>query len=222
MDVFLDDRPITPHDHGCSLGQLLDDTKASLAAGGRIVVGVCCDGIDIIHEDFEAQLDQPATTFDRIELTSAEPLAMVADALAGAIGLLDESQSGAEKVVDLLSAGQTESALHHLGDCCRAWIQIHQAICQAIEMLDIDPGAFEVSSQPLEALLAKPIDHLAQIKSAVTTADFVLLADLIRYEFPDSIACWRTIAGALQRYCTNPPQAPAPPASTPATGNRMA
>jgi len=198
MEIYLDDRPYSPQSEGMSLGTLLDDVKEALTADGRIVVGIHCDGIDVTTEEFDAQLEQPINLFDRIELKSADPQTLMADALDHAFELLAESEQTSLEVVDLLGAGQSEAALNRLGTCCTAWIQIHQGICQVIAMLNLDVEQFKAGGKTLDELLGQPIQQLGEIKNAVESQDLVTLADMISYEFPESIACWRTIIAKLQ------------------------
>lgn len=200
MEIYLDDKPYSPQTEGMSLGALLEDAKAALAGAGRIVVGVFCDGIDVTTEQFDAQLEQPVSLFDRVELKSAEPRALMADALDHALELLGESERTSIEVVDLLGAGQSEAALNRLGTCCTAWIQIHQGICQVIAMLNLDVEQFQAGGKTLDEMLGQPIEQLGEIKNAVESQDLVTLADMISYEFPKSIACWRTIIGELRTH----------------------
>lgn len=209
MDIFLDDRRIEADTSGRSLGDVLKQMQADLAPSDRIVVGVYCDGIDVAVEEFEAQLDQPIRIFDRVEFKSADPRLLVSEALESAAQLLTDSEQGAEEVVNLLGAGQTEAALNRLGNCCQSWIQIHQGICQSIAMLKLDAASFEANGKSLEVLLGGPIEHLGQIKKAVEARDFVTLADMLSYEFPDSIQDWRSIVTELQSVVQLPATDPA-------------
>ena len=65
-------------------------------------------------------------------------------------------------------------------------------------MLNLDVDAFEAGGNSLDELLGQPIQQLGDIKSAIESQDLVTLADMISYEFPESLTCWRTIIGELQ------------------------
>lgn len=199
MELYIDDcLADAPAAESQSLGVLVEGVKTHVASQGRILVGISCDGIDVTGEDFGDQLARPVGEFRRIDMQSAEPAALVAQALDVADGLLAESAAGCDEVVALLSRGNTRVALDRLGTCCKGWMQVHQAVCQALTLLGMDANTVQVDGEPLARRLEVPAHRLRQIKEAISGQDYVLLADSLTYEFPEAVESWRSIIAALR------------------------
>ena len=199
MELYLDDRKT---DAGCapdaSLGQLLADIKGRLDADGRIIVGVTCDGIDVCGDDFVEALKKPVAEYTRVDMHSAEPRELVREALNMAEQLLDATRGATGQIVDEIACGNVKEALPKLGECCRVWAQTNEGVCNAAAMLQIDVEKFCVGSQPLKDVLSIPVEHLTQLKEVVEAQDYVLLSDVLTYEFPEAINAWRSAIGALR------------------------
>ena len=199
MELYIDDCPAeSPAADGQTLGVLVEGVKTRVAEQGRILVGICCDGLDVTGEDYGDQLGRPVGEFRRIEMQSAEPAVLVGQALDVADGLLGESAAGCDEVVALLSRGDTKLALDRLGGCCKDWVQVHQAVCQALTLLGADARNPQVDGEPFARRLEVPAQRLRQIKESIIGRDYVLLADSLTYEFPEAVESWRSIIAALR------------------------
>lgn len=198
MEIFLDEhRTECTFSADASLAELVSEIKSKLGALGRILVGIECDGIDITGDGFAATMRTPLAGHARIDLRSADPKVLISDAMATARKLLDATEESASEIVSLLSQGDIAKALHKLGECCNGWLQVHQGVCNSIAMLGIDPAAMTVDGESLSAILAVPCQQLQEIKNVVIANDYVLLSDILTYEFSKSVQCWRTILDAL-------------------------
>ena len=198
MELYLDDeRADIKAGPEVTLDDLLDEIKQTLVGTGRIIVGIRCDGNDVTGEVFQENLAKPSNAFERIDMHSAESRTLVGEALDTVGILLDEGTQAAAEVVDLLSSGKLAEAMPKLGDCCQTWGQIHQAICNSALMLGLDLNTFQVDGQPLPEILAVPADKLRQLKEVVEARDFVLLSDILNYEFCEAVESWAKIKDAL-------------------------
>jgi len=198
MELFVDDRklePGTPPD--ARLGELLDVVKRRTGEIGRLIVSIACDGIDITGERFAEILAKPVASFERIDMHTAEPAVLVVEALDTASRLLDASEQAAGQVVDLLAQGKSATAMPRLAECCQAWLQVHEGICNAIAMLDLDPDLLDLGGKNLLLIMAEPLEQLKQLKESVEANDHVLLSDILTYEFPEAISAWRTLIQAV-------------------------
>ena len=198
MDFYLDDsKTEVTATEDAALGELIKEIKARLSASGRILVGIQCDGIDVTGGGFGEALTKPVGTHRRIDLQSADPRKLVVEALRTAGEVLDSAGQASAEIVDLLSQGDIEKAMPKLGECCQAWAQVHEGVCNSIAMLGIDADTFKVEGRTLPELMAAPCEHLQQIKEVIVAKDFVLLADILNYEFPEAVMSWRKIIDAL-------------------------
>ncbi len=199
MEVYLDDHKTeisTPTD--AAVKDLLAELKDRAGASGRMIVGIQCDGLDVTGDAFAETLAAPVNAFARIEMQTAEPHHLVTEALALAEQLLEASTEQASGVVDLIALGKADEALPKLGECCNAWLQVNQGVCNAVSMLHLDPGAVTVGEKTLPELMAVPADQLKQLKDVIEAGDFVLLSDILTYEFPEAIESWRQMIAAVR------------------------
>jgi len=198
VDIYLDDcKAETATAADAALGDLVREVKARLEVSGRILVGIQCDGIDVTGESFGDVLTKAVGAHQRIDMQSADPQALVTEALGTTRELLDVSRQTCGDVVDLLSQGDIESAMPKLGECCQAWAQVHQSICNSVAMLGLDAESVQLEDKSLPELLQVPHAQLEQIKEVVIARDFVLLSDILTYEFSEATQAWEKAIDAL-------------------------
>jgi len=206
MELFLDDRKLdNAPDPAASLEEVLGDVRQTLSGTDRIIVGIRCDGVDLADEELTASLPRSVATFDRIEMQSAEPVQLVCEALESAEKLLDQSADQSAEVADMLTQGASSAALEKLGQCCVGWQRVHQTIVQAITMLQVDPSTITGETDSLATLLATPTEFLQQIKDGLTNADFVTVADVLRYELEPALDAWRKMIKQVRQVTSTGP-----------------
>jgi hypothetical protein len=200
VDLYVDDRRMALGVAAdATFADALAELKQTLASDGRMIVSIHCDGIDITGPAFAESLARPVNALGRVDMQTADPVALVGEALTTADELLDTSQQSAQEVVDLLAQGKSESALPQLSGCCQAWLQVHEGICNAIAMLRLDPNTLMIGERSLTVVMEEPADRLRQLKETLEAGDLVLLADILTYEFPDAINAWRDMLATLQQ-----------------------
>lgn len=216
MTIFLDDRPFElsttpaadgPNDSsgsagpggsaGSTLGDLVTAVKAQLASRNTLLVGIDCDGLDVTGEGFDLSLDKPLTDYARIDLRSADSGHLVRDALDHLRDALQDAPEQAAAIADQITAGQTQDALHRLGQCCGFWLDVQQGIQNALALQVEDLDQLEIDGQPLPKMVSRPLEVLREIKEAIIAKDFVLLADVLTYEMPEIYDIWLKIINTI-------------------------
>ena len=191
MDFFLDEQPIDTTDlAGDTLEQLLRVVQDERCTPGRLIVGVCCDGQDVESDALAAALAKAPSDFERVDIFTSGKESLVVEALTQAATSLEETARQVEQVAALLTEGKEKEGAEVLAGCIAVWQQVHMAIDQSIRMLGIDPNELVVHGEPLLRLLAKPAEVLRQIKEALQSQDFVMLSDVLQYEFGDACEQW--------------------------------
>ncbi|GJM24474.1 MAG: hypothetical protein DHS20C16_08890 [Phycisphaerae bacterium] len=200
MNVYIDD---VEANIATNAEQLLDDVlqaaREQVDEAGRMIVGLVCDGIDVPDAELAATLQKPQSEFQRVDLHSADPVALVREALDQAEQLLNETARSAKGIVEQLTCGNTADAMPILSSCCQAWLEIHGGVSNAMNALKINPESVEVNGKPIVEVLGEPIRVLNDIKEAVTARDFVLLSDILSYEFEEAAEGWRGIINAVRQ-----------------------
>ncbi len=199
MEVFINDNPVQVADFAdATLGDALRQLQSEHCPSGQLIVGVRHNGVDIPGGEMDAELARPAREFEKIDLITAEPDRLVAEALGQAEEVLDDADAMRKTTAEHFIAGRIEEAKQSLVQDLRAWQQIHEAITQSIRMLGLESDKLTIQGRPLLELLEKPRELLTQVKVALADEDFVMLADILKYEFEDVIGPWREMIEMLR------------------------
>ena len=201
MNIFVDDVAVdaTFIEAATTIEQAVRHVGASHCQPDQLVIAVRCDGKEIPAEVMADVLSRPAESIDRIDLVTGTRATLVSDAMDQASACLAETETVCGEVASLLTQGKTSEATATLGECFRVWQQIHDALAKSIQMLELDVEAVSINGEPLLSLLGKPKEALLQIRDALQARDYVLLADVLQYEFSEVTGLWQTIISKLRQ-----------------------
>ncbi len=200
MEVFVDDNQVDAD--GLSAGtveEALRHLQSTVCPPDYMVIGLQCDGSEVPAGAMAETLQKPASSFDKLEVFTCTKDALVVDAMTQALACLDDTEEACGRAAQFLTEGATTKATETLGECLRTWMQIHEAMGKSIEMLQIDVEQATVNDKRLIELIVKPKETLLQVKEALQARDYVLLADILQYEFPEVLEQWRALLGKLKR-----------------------
>ena len=204
MDVFVDDQKV---DFSCETSETLEQALKRLGQqccpAGHVVVGVRCDGVHLSDEALDKAMSSPAGDYGCIEVVTAKPAHLVTSALNVASDMLTEVDRDRERVAGLFSEGKTDEGIAALAKCLAVWQQVHEAIRKSIQMLEVDPAGVHVSGQPLDEALSLPMGRLERLRDALAQRDYVLLADVLQYEFEEVITQWQALIEAIKELALN-------------------
>lgn len=200
MDIFLDDKPIETAflAEEATIEESLHQVQTALCSSAQVVVGFRCDGTDVPANEMAETLLKPVRSFERLEVFTGTTGSLVTDAMEQAARCLCDSETACQEVANLLTQGLTSEATTMLGECLRTWQQIHEALGKSIEMLGLDPETAQAGGETLVALIQQPMGTLLQVKEALQAQDYVLLADVLQYEFQEVAQVWHNIIGHLR------------------------
>jgi len=176
-----------------TLDDVLEAVRANNQRYKRAILGLACDGIDIVSDELNNYLTAPAHKFGRVDVQTGVPNMLIAHTLQEASRLLHTAEQERADVVDMFVRGKTGDAVILLGKCLSHWFQINQAISKSLSLIGIVPDAFEIDLQALSVALDPVSNKLSDVKNAVKSQDYVALADILEYEFNDVTSCWRGV-----------------------------
>ena len=203
MEVYINSEPIEvaidPED---SLADVLSMVQSNLIDQGDIVTGILIDG-EVVDPDILAELkSQPSGEFGEVILSvrpankfAAEGLMTISMHLENSIGLRKE-------VVDFLQQGNSQDAMVKLNEYVTFWAGLQSTLGSACRLLGVDVAELEVfdtdgnDGQMVMTFVNTLSEQLNEIKSALESGDFVLLGDILEYEFGDLTDDW---LGILQK-----------------------
>lgn len=166
---------------------------------GHVVVGLRCDGLEVGPGEMEATLRRPTSQCRRLEIYTGSQSDLVADAMRQSSLALNEAASQHHQIVEMLSAGRVTDGVAQLARSLEIWKGVHDAISQSVRMLGIAPADLVIEGRSLDELIVEPRELLMNVKSALEARDYVLLADILQYEFDVVVARWQSIIAELLR-----------------------
>jgi len=198
VEIFVNDDPIDsdPVAQG-TVEEALRHIQSNLCAPGQMVAGLRRDGEDVPSDAMDSALGEPVKELQRLEVFTTTRAELVVQAMNEAANALDESDKERRRSAELLSEGKAAEGVEAFGRCLGIWQQIHDALGKSIQMLEVDADMMRVGDQPLAAVISKPKDVLVQVKEALAAKDYVLLADLLQYEFDEVAEQWRAAIARL-------------------------
>jgi hypothetical protein len=180
-----------------TLDDVLAEVRANNLKSRRAILGLTCDGIDVIGNTLTDYLATPASSFERIDIQTGIPDTLIVHAMREARDTLSRAERERGEVVELLGKGKSGDAVILLGRCLNHWYRINEAISKSLGLIDTIPDAFEIDLRELVAALEPIADKLADVKSAVKSQNYVSLADILEYEFDEVTTCWRGVIEKL-------------------------
>ena len=201
MKIFVDNEPIEQEDVSGvpTVEDALQQVQAEFGRLGRVVVSVRCDGKEIPANEMAQTLVKPIESFERVDVLTGTKEGLVLEAMTQASACIADTEETCKLVAELLKQGDTAEATKTLGRCLKVWQQIHEAVAKSIEMLGLDLDGVTSEGETLIAVITKPKRALLEMRDALQAKDYVLLADILEFEFTEAMESWRTIIAELHR-----------------------
>jgi hypothetical protein len=197
MPIFLDQQPLTLPPYlttHSTLGDALKWIRTQLPTGYVVVSiqrdGKLLEGSSLVHAKRDALGD---STF---LLASAIQKDLALTMLGKLAALIEWLAPQHKDVAGELERGSTHHGLERLANIVSAWQQIQAAYGNLARMLDISLSELPVRELTGEAVLNEFCRQLAEMQSALTQKDFVLLADILQYEMDGAVANWMALLEA--------------------------
>lgn len=197
MIVTLDGQRLeTPFEPGCTLGTVVDQVRDE-HLGDRLVVGVALNGQTMVHDDLEINLDRALKGDDQVDLESADRNAVAVDALRAISEQLGSAARLQPLVADQLVGPGAGEAIRQVGDVVEVWNTCTQAIAQCSGLLGRDLTQVVYQDRPMRERLDDLLTKLQELRTALEARDYVLLADLLHYEMPETCQAWQGLLAEL-------------------------
>jgi hypothetical protein len=198
MDLYVDgDKTENACDQDQSLDALLDDVREANLQKQRAILEITCDGLDVDGQTLPGLLAKSVASFKRIDIRTGDPRELVDDALNDAVKSVRETAVIQDEVVRLFGAGKTSEAMKKLSDCVGQWHQINEVIAQSLALLRGHLPELKGQISGLVKNLEPVREKLTDIRQAVATGDFVLVADILEYEFCEVTDIWQNVLDGL-------------------------
>lgn len=201
MQVFLDQRPLESESPSpATLAEWAALASLQARSHDRVIVGISCDGRPVEAERLDSLLDEQAEQFHRVEFNTCRTATLAGAALGQAAEVLGQLCNSQTTAAELLHKGQHERAIEILQTTFAGWNQVQQAVAKSSQLLNWSLDDMTLGDEPISATFQKLADVLGEVRQALENQDYVLLADLLQYEFGPLAARWQQLLNHLHRF----------------------
>ena len=138
VKLYVDGEALEPSlDANDSVDDLLESVRKTATDPGspRTLLGLVCDGIDVLGDELSQVLTCPISDYERIDVQTGDPAEPSPARSRDALSSLDTVEIHRTETVDLLGQGNTSEAMRRLADCLGLWVQINEVITQSVSLL---------------------------------------------------------------------------------------
>ena len=185
-----------------TLGEAIAAARDAAGASGRIVVEARADG-EPIGDDVLEDPSRASGAIGVVEFLSANPGAMVREALLGAAEALERARQDQAAVVASLDAGEVEAARSGLEPILGAWGACVATVRDGAALVGRDLSQPVGGSSPERAVGAL-IETLTEVKRAFGAEDWAGLSDAVGEDLERHAAMWEAMLRGLAEEMTGP------------------
>lgn len=193
MIVTLDGRKLDQSfSANASLQSLVDEVRARHLRD-RLVIEVSVDGEVLVNPELSRRLGEPLAAASQIDLSSGDPRELACAALREVGEQLEIASEAHVEVAEELRAGRGAKAVDQYGALLTVWQAMQNSIRNGGYVVQRDFGTLEVEGRTVAQHLQDLASRLRDVRDAFEARDFVLLADILKYEMPEVCRHWRMI-----------------------------
>jgi hypothetical protein len=206
MQVFLDQEPFhievpTP----ATLGEWTALANQQARGQNRVVVEIGCDGQRIAEDQLEQALAYEVNRIQRLEFNTCHTTTLVSSAFGQAVELLGRMGESQASAADLFNQGNNQQAIDLLQSAFSGWDQVQQAVAKSSQLLNWSLDDMQVQDQPVTEVLDQLAYLLREVRQSLENQDYVLLADLLQYEFGPLTTRWQEMLEGLRNIAQESP-----------------
>lgn len=172
--------------------QLVKTVEESLKGSGSSIVELLLDGTSYCPDETEKIGELKVVDFAKVELIAASAVEMIQAAFEDGDAGITHLEEVAQQASSELRIGKIKSAMDH-------YIEFVDGVEWLVVMLNNADRAFAANmaessvESERQSLLARISEQMAAVKSAQESEDWVGVADILEYEFPEIFSDARKI-----------------------------
>lgn len=184
-----------PVDNPSTLGNTLYAVQDHKIPNDQVIAEVWVDGHPLTAERLAEWKHRPVDEFTETRVEALPRKQLASNGLRTIRQGLQESIALRETIVKYLCQGRSGNAMQYLSDYLNLWNNAQQSVASACRLLDIrldktDPNNFPDEIREVYQQINTLTSQLQQVKNALELGDFVLLGDILNYEFIEITDNW--------------------------------
>ena len=187
MAIYIDDEPVQLD--GSDLESVLAAATDHLATKKRIVVEVVVDGQPVVGDQLTEQQSKPVSDAE-LRLYSADPHELSVTTLHQVRVQLEEAKTAQSSAAELFQQDEQAKAMEQVARVIDAWQQTQQVVLYSVQLLNVGLNDKKVGDQSVEELTEGLISQLTNLHDLLRAQDTVGLADVLAYEWPETVDRW--------------------------------
>ena len=194
MQLTLDQQPVEVEAN--QLGQMLAAMQSHVQEQGRIIIEVIVDGESIVGDEIQKRQNQTVEG-KSIALISAKPDELAIQTLTEVEARLAQTLEIQQQASQWLQENRELEALQHVSTIIETWLNVQQAVLQCCQLANIDFNELRADDFNSQELTERLLGQLQELKTLIETNDSSALADVLAFEWPDTVKHWRSLIEQL-------------------------
>lgn len=162
-----------------NLAGIIGEIKEYLNGLGKLITSVTLDGNPLTLDSIPDGLVEPFISLEICtEMGDEMPTKMMLE-VQGSLGRLKQVMMD---TANKIQQGSIEEAMVLFAAVCDGWDTIHHAIETLARFKGLDLDSVEVDGESGVSILAHPAEFLREMEEALTTKDYITVADILEFE----------------------------------------
>ncbi len=187
---------------GSSFSAALQFVQDNFIPEGDVITKILVDGEVLIPQRLNDWRDLPMSDFEEMNVFtepcksfSAKGLRIIADELL-------KSEDQRKELIEKIGQGNSQEAMTMLTDYLNVWNTVQMTLGSACRLMGLEMESLDIydphqgaslQSRPLTDYFEQISEQLEEIKSSLEAGDFVLMSDILDYEFSDITTTWHAM-----------------------------
>jgi hypothetical protein len=187
-----------------ALGAALKAIQDEQIPPDEVIARILIDGEPLSAEQLAQWKDRPLADFQETRIEAKTKTAFAAECLRVLAEVLEHSGDLRNQISDQLCKGRGSEAMKSLQEYMRLWLGVQQSLTGAARLLEIDLDAVELynvggdnAARPVLDYINRLTEQLTEVKTALQAGDYILVGDILDYEFGAITIDWQNLLRQL-------------------------
>jgi hypothetical protein len=197
---FINDREIAAPPDVSSLGEILKQVEAIHLLPNTVVRKIQIDGLPLLPQgacESPSELLEPIVKREKVEIFTGTLAEIATDSIEQAFSYLNRIEAATPSLSESFRSSPNAEAFDSLRQLCEGFYWLNLLVDKLEANFQIQLEKEMIRGVPAAEHHQKFISVLKQLIESQEGGDFVLIADLLEYEFLPMVTVWREMLGII-------------------------